>query len=102
MRATVRQQGRFAALSGLRKMPGPPESCYPLIIVDERGLPVFFLCEWYRRRKEDDRGRTPDTYLDMLLPFAAFLLRRHYNWDAEPERVRGYLVEFLRDDRIGL
>jgi site-specific recombinase XerD len=34
----------------------------------------------------------------MLLPFAGFLLRHHYAWDAEPERVRWYLIEFLRND----
>lgn len=98
MRPKGRVLGRFAALSGLRKVPGPEASCYPVMIVDARGLPVFFLCEWYRRRKEYDHGRTPETYLEMLLPFAGFLLRHGYAWDAKPEVVRGYLVEFLRED----
>ena len=59
---------------------------------------VFFLCEWYRLQKERDPGRTPDTYLDMALPWAGFLLRRGFAWNDPPDRVLGYLAEFLRDD----
>jgi hypothetical protein len=98
MRAKGRKQGRFVALSGLKKLAAPPGSQYPLLIVDSTGSPVFFLCEWYRRRKAVDPGRTPDTYLDMVLPWAGFLSRRGYAWNAEPDRLLAYLVEFLRDD----
>ena len=98
MRSKGRSHGRFVSLSGLRKLPPPPGSPYPLFIVDAQGHPVFFLCEWYRRRKEADPGRTPDTYLDMLLPWAGFLLRHAYAWNGPPERVRLYLAEFLRED----
>ncbi len=98
MRAKGRKQGRFVALSGLKKLAPPPNSQYPLLIVDATGLPVFFLCEWYRSQKAADLGRTPETYLDMLLPWAGFLLRRGYAWNAPPEQVRAFLVEFLRED----
>jgi integrase len=98
MRAKGRKQGRFMALSGLTKLAAPPGSPYPLLIVDAAGSPVFFLCEWYRRKKAVDPGRTPDTYLDMTLPWAGFLLRRGYAWNAEPDRLLAYLVEFLHDD----
>lgn len=67
MRAKGRKQGRFVALSGLKKLPPSPGSPYPLLIVDGTGAPVFFLCEWYRRKIEIDPGRTPTTYLDMLI-----------------------------------
>jgi hypothetical protein len=73
MRAKGRTQGRFVALSGLKKLASPPGSPYPLLIVDSSGLPVFFLCEWYRRKIEADPGRTANTYLDMALPWAGFL-----------------------------
>src|SRR6266567_4717640 len=96
MRAKGRKRGRFVALDGLKKVPGPPGSRFPLMIVDGTGLPVFYLSEWYRRRKEFDPGRTPDTYLDLLLPWASFLLQKGYVWNATPERVRTYLVELLR------
>lgn len=98
MRAKGRKQGRFVSLSGLKKLPSPSGSPYPLLIVDATGLPVFFLCEWYRRQKELDPGRTADTYLDMALPWAGFLLQRGYRWNDPPDRVRAYLVEFLRED----
>jgi integrase len=98
MRAKGRKQGRFMALSGLTKLAAPQGSPYPLLIVDATGAPVFFLCEWYRRKKAIDPGRTPDTYLDMVLPWAGFLLRRGYAWNAEPDRLLAFLVEFLRDD----
>ncbi len=98
MRAKGRKQGRFMALSGLTKLTAPPGSQYPLLIVDSAGSPVFFLCEWYRRKKAIDPGRTPDTYLDMVLPWAGFLLRHGYAWNAEPDRLLAFLVEFLRED----
>ncbi len=98
MRAKGRKQGRFVALSGLTKLAAPSGSQYPLLIVDSTGSPIFFLCEWYRRKKMIDSGRTPDTYLDMVLPWAGFLLRRGYAWNAEPDRLLAFLVEFLRDD----
>src|SRR5260221_12986379 len=98
MRAKGRRQGRFVALSGLKKLPAPPESHFPVLIIDASGLPVFPLCEWYRRKKELDVGRTPDTYLEMLQPYFGFLLQRKYAWNNPPERVRSYLVEFLRAD----
>lgn len=98
MRAKGRKQGRFVSLSGLKKLPPPPGSQYPLLIVDANGLPVFFLCEWYRRKVEMDPGRTAATYLDMLLPWAGFLLRRQYRWNDPPDRIHAYLIEFLRDD----
>ncbi len=98
MRPKGRSRGRFVSLSGLKKLAAPPGSPYPLLIVDSTGLPVFFLCEWYRRQKEIDPGRTADTYLDMTLPWAGFLLRQGYAWNDCPDRIRAFLVQFLRDD----
>ena len=98
MRSKGRTHGRFVSLSGLKKLVSPPGSPYPLLIVDATGQPVFFLCEWYRRLKDRDPGRTPDTYLDMALPWAGFLLRHTYAWNAPSDRIQAYLVEFLRED----
>ena len=98
MRVKGRKQGRFFSLSGLKKLAPPPGSPYPLLVIDANGLPVFFLCEWYRRKKEVDPGRTADTYLDMVLPWAGFLMRRNLRWNDTSDRVRAFLVEFLRDD----
>jgi len=78
MRAKGRKQGRFVSLGGLKKLLPPPGSQYPLLIVDSTGSPVFFLCEWYRRRKAVDTGRTPDTYLDIMWN-TALLLRKLRN-----------------------
>ncbi len=96
MRAKGRSQGRFISLSGLRKISSPPGSQFPVMIVDRTGLPVFFLSEWYRRKKALDQGRTPDTYLDMLLPWAGYLLQQSHAWNDAPDRIRAHLVEFLR------
>lgn len=98
VRAKGRKQGRFVSLSGLKKLVPPPGSSYPLLIIDSTGQPVFFLCEWYRRLKDSDPGRTSDTYLDMALPWAGFLLRHGKRWNDPPDRIRAYLVEFLRQD----
>lgn len=95
MRAKGRQHGRFVALGGLRKILSPPESHFPMIIVDAAGLPVFPLCEWYRCKKAYDVSRTPDTSLEMLLPYFGFLIHKGYGWNDPPDCVRAYLVEFL-------
>ncbi len=98
MRAKGRKHGRFVALSGLKKIASPSGSRFPVMVVDSTGLPVFPLCEWYRRKKAYDAGRTPDTYLEMLQPYFGFLLLKGYAWNDSPDRVRAYLVEFLRTD----
>src|SRR6266436_9433666 len=98
MRAKGRKKGRYASLSGIEKLASPPGSLYPLLIKDSTGQSVFFLCEWYAHQKKVDPGRTPDTYLDMLLPWAGFLVRHSYAWNDPPDRVLAYLIEFLRDD----
>lgn len=79
-------------------MKSPPGSRFPVMVIDAAGLPVFPLCEWYRRKKASDSGRTPDTYLEMLQPYFGFLLSRGYAWNDPPDRVRAHLVEFLRAD----
>jgi hypothetical protein len=59
MRARGREQGRFVALSGFRKVAGPSGGCYEVLMLDGNGKPVSPLCEWYRLRKR--RGATaPD------------------------------------------
>src|SRR5260370_6455504 len=98
VRAKGRKQGWFVTLRGFKKIAYIRGRSYPLLIVDSSGLPVFFLCEWYRRKVEADPGRTADTYLVMVLPWAGYLLRHNYNWTAPPDRIRSYLVEFLRED----
>jgi hypothetical protein len=98
MRAKGRTHGRFVALSGFKKVKSPPESRFPLLIIDATGLPIFPLCEWYRRKKEHDPGRTPETYLELLQPYFGFLSLKGYAWNDPPDRVRAYLVEFLRTD----
>ena len=63
MRAKGREQGRFVALSGFRKMVVPPGGRYELLIVDHTGRPVSPLCEWYRLRKQPGPNSTRRTYL---------------------------------------
>jgi site-specific recombinase XerD len=98
MHAKGRYQGKFIALGGLRKIPGPPESRYELMVVDENGHPVFHLSEWYRLRKPLGAKRTRDTYLDMLLPWTAFQMHHGHAWNDPPERIRSQVMGFLRRD----
>ena len=55
MRALAREQGRFVSRAGLRKVAGPPDGHYALIIVDRETIPgrgqierlvERYLCSW--------------------------------------------------------
>ncbi len=98
MRSKGREQGRFVALSGFRKLAGPPDGRYEIFIVDRSGKPVSHLCEWYRLRKHPGSNRTRRTYLNFLQPFFAYLLVRGYAWNAAPEQMRHYVKAFLLED----
>jgi len=89
--------GPLVASSGLRKVAGRPGSVFEIIVVEQQGRPVSHLSEWYRRRHEPGPDRTRQTYLGMLFPVMGFFLERGYAWNDPPERVRSYLVEFLRE-----
>jgi site-specific recombinase XerD len=98
VRAKGREQGRFVALSGFRKIAGPPGGQYELLIVDHAGRPVSPLCEWYRLRKQPGPNGTGRTYLASLQPFFAYLLAHDSAWNAPPEEVRHCVKAFLLDD----
>jgi hypothetical protein len=82
VRVKGREQGRFVALSGFRKIAGPPGGRYEVLIVDGKGKPVSPLCEWYRLRKRPGPNGTRRTYLNFLQPFFAYLTARGYAWNA--------------------
>jgi site-specific recombinase XerD len=97
MTRSKKQAHLLISQSGLRKVAGPPESSFKVIVVDQRGRPVSHLTEWYRQRQEPGPDRTRQTYLGMLLPVMGFFLEQGYAWNDSPERVRIHLVEFLRE-----
>jgi hypothetical protein len=98
MRAKGREQGRFVALSGFRKIVVPPGGRYELLIVDHTGRPVSPLCEWYRLRTQPGPNGTRQTYLAFLQPFFAYLLAHDAAWNGPPEQVRCHVKAFLLDD----
>jgi integrase len=98
MRIKGRELGRFVALSGFRKITGPPGGRYEVLIVDGNGRPVSPLCEWYRLRKHPGPDSTRRTYLNFLQPFFAYLTARGYAWNAAPEHIRSYVKAFLQED----
>jgi hypothetical protein len=63
--------------------------------LDENGVPVGYLTEWYRLRKGPGPDRTRSTYLDLLLPFAGYLHRHGHPWNAEPRCIRAWVRTFL-------
>jgi Site-specific recombinase XerD len=98
MRPKGREQGRFVALSGFRKLAGSPGGRYEVLIVDGNGRPVSHLCEWHRLRKRPGSNGTRRTYLNFLHPFFAYLNARGYAWNAPPEQIRSYVRVFLLED----
>jgi integrase len=99
MRATTRIQGRFVSTCGLKKITGAPGSRYQLVIVDQTGHPVSHLMEWCRlRQKQPGTDSTRRTYLNFLLPFMGYLLKKGVKWNSEPESIRARIQMFLREE----
>ncbi len=100
MRALAREQGRFVSRAGLRKVAGPSDGHYALIIVDSNGCPVSALTEWYRLRRQSGSPGTWRTYLGFLLPFFGYLLAHGLAWNSDPEQVHSSIRAFLRDEVV--
>lgn len=99
MRATARVQGRFVSTCGLKKIVGAPDSRYQLVIVDQGGHPVSHLMEWHRlRQKQPGTDGTRRTYLNFLLPFMGYLIKKDVKWNSEPEAIRTQIQAFLREE----
>jgi hypothetical protein len=98
MRVSVRERGRFASTCGLRKVAGRPGGRYEFVIVDSAGSPLSHLTEWYRLRKQPGGDGTRRTYLNFLLPFFAYVLKKQAAWNEEPEHIRSLVKAFLRDE----
>ncbi len=100
MRALAREQGRFVSRAGLRKVAGPSDGHYALIIVDSNGCPVSALTEWYRLRRQSGSPGTRRTYLGFLLPFFGYLLAHGLAWNSDPEQMHRHMRAFLRDEVV--
>lgn len=101
MRIATRIQGRFVSTCGLKKITGAPGSRYNLIIVDSAGCPVSHLMEWHRlRQKQPGTDSTRRTYLNFLLPFMGYLLKKGATWNREPEYIRAQVQAFLREEVV--
>src|SRR6266571_4130266 len=98
MRIPARERGRFVTTSGLRKVKCAPGGQYELIIIDSEGGPVSPLTEWYRLRKQPGGDGTRRTYLNFLMPFFGYLLKKGTAWNGEPEHIRSVVKTFLRDE----
>lgn len=88
MRTKGREQGRFVALAGFRKLAGVPGGRYEVLIVDGQGRPVSPLCAWYRLRKQPGANGIRRTYLNFLQPFLAYLLSHGHAWSVASEQIQ--------------
>jgi site-specific recombinase XerD len=100
MQALAREQGKFVSRAGLRKVAGPSDGQYALIIVDSNGCPVSALTEWYRLRQRSGSPGTRRTYLGFLLPFFGYLLAHGLAWNSDPEQMHRHIRAFLRDEVV--
>lgn len=78
----------------IRRIRGRPTDPYPLIFVDERGLPLVALTEWYRWCGERTALNTRDTYASCLLRWHAYLAQEGVAWDAPTRQLQQVLVAY--------
>ena len=100
MSTTISPTQQEASFSHIRRVAGRPNDPYETIFVNQHGLPIVPLTEWYRLRKPAGPESTRNTYLACLLPFLAYLEDQSCPWNAPPERLRPVLIAFHRD-RLG-
>ncbi len=96
----MRGQGQatsLASLNRIRRVAGRPGDRYPVLCVDEAGLPVAAPAEWYRLRTERNEPRsTSDTYLTHILAVLTAFRDQDVRWNDRPEVVRRAFIRFLR------
>jgi integrase len=98
MRTVTRVHGRFVSTCDFRKVVCAPGGRYELILIDSADRPVSPLTEWYRLRKQPGGDGTRRTYLNFLLPFFGYLLKKGTTWNREPEHIQSLVRVFLRDE----
>jgi integrase len=67
---------------------------YPVIFVDDRGLPLVALTEWYRWCGERKTASTRATYASCLLRWLAYLLQEEIAWDAPCDQLQRALIAY--------
>jgi len=65
------------SLSHIRRVAGKHDDPYETIFVNQQGLPIVPLTEWYRLRKYSGPESTRNTYLACLQPFLSYLVHSH-------------------------
>jgi len=84
----------LVAVAGIRRIKGCPTDHHAVIFVDQRGLPLVALTEWYRWCGERKALKTRDTYASCLLRWHTYLLQRGIAWDAPCDQLQGALVSY--------
>ncbi|MEO8955189.1 MAG: site-specific integrase [Ktedonobacteraceae bacterium] len=97
MSTTISPTQQEALLSHIRKVAGKPDDLYEMVFVNQHGLPIVPLTEWYRLRKHAGPESTRNTYLACLQPFLSYLEDQSCPWNAPPEQLRPVLIAFHRD-----
>src|SRR6266571_2454874 len=97
MPTTTSQNQRLATFSHIHRVTGSPGDPYEVIFVNQSGLPIVPLTEWYRLRLERGPKSTRDTYLTCLQSYLTFLEEQACPWNAPPEQLRPTLIAFHRD-----
>jgi len=97
MSTTISPNQQEALFSPIRKVVGKPNDPYETVFVNQRGLPIVPLTEWYRLRKQAGPESTRNTYLACLQPFLAYLEDQSCPWNAPPDQLRPVLIAFHRD-----
>jgi hypothetical protein len=76
------------------RVKGGPADHYAVIFVDQRGLPLVALTEWYRWCGERKALKTRDTYASCLLRWHTYLLQQGIAWDAPCGQLQSALVTY--------
>jgi len=78
----------------IHRVHGHADDRYPVIFVDDRGLPLIALTEWYRWCGERKTASTRATYASCLLRWLTYLRQEEIAWDASCDHLQRALIAY--------
>jgi hypothetical protein len=77
---------------------GPGLGTYPVLFLDDDGVPITPLNEWYRAWDPLRPSSTREAYAERLRPVLRYFRRTGHAWNGTPAQVRAAVIVYRREE----